>query len=289
MPEIEPLRAALFGGSFDPIHEGHLEVARRAQEAFQLERVMFIPASQPPHKMGRKLAEPHLRLAATMIATALEPSWEVLALELAREGPSYTYDTLLEVLEHLKFRLETKKDGGIAKRGRDLELFLIIGSDNLPGLPGWRNAEDVLALAQPIVVWRGHEVSGVSGGDEAPEAALDALEGRLSESAIQRLRAGFINLPPNPLSSTGIRESLARGVVPEDAMPPGVAEFLLEQHTYDWQEDVPNPFIPEPEPLEEEGVEDDEDDGFVDFEDDEDGLEEGSSEPQADGRTEVNE
>lgn len=272
MPEIEPLRAAIFGGSFDPVHEGHLEVARRAQEAFQLERVLFIPAAQPPHKLGKQLAAPHLRLAATMIATALEPSWDVLAIELARDGPSYTYDTLLEVPEHLKFRLVTKKDGGIARRRRDLELFLIIGSDNLPGLPGWRNVEDVLALAQPIVVWRGHPPG--QGGDEdspdSPESVLDKLEGRLSETALARLRRGFISLPPNPLSSTAIRESLARGVLPEGALHPEVAEFLLEQDMYEWPDEVPNPFVPEPLPVDEEDVEDDEDDGFVDFEEDDD-------------------
>ncbi|QDV06900.1 Nicotinate-nucleotide adenylyltransferase [Planctomycetes bacterium Poly30] len=277
MPEIEPLRAAIFGGSFDPVHEGHLEVARRAQEAFQLERVLFIPAAQPPHKLGRQLAEPHLRLAATMIATALEPSWEVLAIELAREGPSYTYDTLLEVPEHLKFRLVTKKDGGIAKRNRDLELFLILGSDNLPGLPGWRNVEDILAMAQPIVVWRGHP----DGSEGDPGTALDALEGQLSARALERLRRGFIALPPNPLSSTAIRESLARGVIPEGALHREVAAFLLEQGMYDWPEEIPNPFLPEPEPVEEEDVVDDEDDGFVDFEDDEGEGEDEDNEPGA--------
>ena len=265
MPEIEPLRAAVFGGSFDPVHEGHLEVARRAQEAFQLERVLFIPAAQPPHKQGRVLAEPHLRLAATMIATALEPSWEVLAIELARKGLSYTYDTLLEVPDHLKFRLVTKKEGGIAKRKRDLELFLIIGSDNLPGLPGWHKAEDILALAQPIIVWRGDPEDAAA----TPESLISDLEGRLSPKAIERLRKGLISLPPYPMSSTEIRASIGQGVLPEDAMHPEVLEFLLEQGMYDWPEDVPNPFIPEPEPVDEPDVIDDEDDGFVDFEEDE--------------------
>lgn len=264
MPEIEPLRAAIFGGSFDPVHEGHLEVARRAQEAFQLERVLFIPAAQPPHKQGRELAEPHLRLAATMIATALEPSWEVLAIELARKGLSYTYDTLLEVPEHLRFRIVTKKEGGIAKRKRDLKLFLIIGSDNLPGLPSWHKVEDILAMAQPIVVWRGDP----DDPNASPESAFRALEGKLSAKAMQRLELGLIGLPPFPMSSTEIRASIGAGVLPEEAMHPEVLEFLLEQGMYDWPEDVPNPFIPKPEPKDEEDVDDPDDDGFVDFEED---------------------
>ncbi len=270
MPEIEPLRAAIFGGSFDPIHHGHIEVARRAQAAFRLERILFIPAAQPPHKLGRKLAEPHLRLAATMIATAPEPTWEVLSLELGREGPSYTYDTLLEVPELLEFRLMPKKDGGIATRRRDLELYLIMGSDNLPGLPGWRNAEDIVAMAQPIVVWRGPDQDGTAPVPAAAEAVLKGLEGRMTPAAIERIRSGMITLPPYPMSSTEIRASLARGVIPENALHPEVAEFALEHGMYEWPEDVPNPFIPPEEPVDEPDVIDDEDDGFVDFEEDDD-------------------
>ncbi|MEM8711180.1 MAG: nicotinate-nicotinamide nucleotide adenylyltransferase [Planctomycetota bacterium] len=269
MPEIEPLRAAVFGGSFDPVHEGHLEVARRAQSAFNLERVLFIPAAQPPHKLNRQLAEPHLRLAATLIATALEPSWEVLALELGRDGPSYTYDTLLEIPDVLRYRLVPKKDGGIAKRKRDLELFLIIGSDNLPGLPSWRNAEDIVALAQPIVIWRGPSEGDPEG--TTPETLLEALGGQLSDAAIERICRGFLALEPYPMSSTEIRGALARGEVPRGAVDDEVLEFLLEHGMYGWPAEAENPFVqvPEPTPYDEHDIDDEEDDGFVDFEEEE--------------------
>lgn len=270
MPEIEPLRAAVFGGSFDPVHAGHLEVARRAQAAFNLERVLFIPAAQPPHKLDRQLAEPHLRLAATLIATALEPSWEVLALELGREGPSFTYDTLLEIPDTLRHRLVPKKDGGIAKRKRDLELFLILGSDNLPGLPGWRNAEDIVAMAQPIVIWRGQSEGDPEG--TTPDSLVAGLRGKLSDAAIERIRRGFLTLDPYPMSSTRIRAALSKGDVPHGAVDDEVLEFLIEHGMYGWPAEAENPFVPvpEPSPYDEEDVEDDEDDGFVDFEEDED-------------------
>lgn len=228
MPETPPLRCAVFGGSFDPIHEGHVEIARRAQEAFSLDRILWIPAAQPPHKLDRRLAEPHMRLAMTMIATASVPSWEVLAVELGREGPSYTYDTLLEVPEHVRHHLVPKKDGGIAARRRELELFLVLGSDNLPGLPGWKNAEDVVRIAQPIVAWRGAE------DGESPETMLRDLDGRMSEGAVARLRAGFLEIRPIPTSSTAIRAALGRGEVPIGALHDEVLEFIQEKGLYGW-------------------------------------------------------
>ena len=108
---------------------------------------------------------------------------------------------------------------------------MILGSDNLPGLPGWKNAEDVIAMAQPIVAWRE--------GD--PEEHLAALEGRLSDKAITRLRAGFLRLPPLPQSSTEIRASLARGDVPEDALEREVLEFIAEKGLYGWPADASLP------------------------------------------------
>ena len=221
-----PLRLAVFGGSFDPIHEGHLEVARRAEGVFGIERTLWIPAARPPHKLGGDLADPAQRLAMALIATASRPDWEVSTMELEREGHSFTYDTLLEVPERVRRHLVPKKDGGIARRRRELELYMVLGSDNLGGLPGWKNAEDVLAIARPIVAWRE--------GD--PDEHLAALQGRLPEASIERLREGFLRLPPLPQSSTSIRAALAEGRLPEGALPREVAEFIVEKGLYGWPE-----------------------------------------------------
>ncbi len=199
-------------------------------EQFGLNRVLWIPAAKPPHKLGKKLAPDHSRLAMTLLATVGRPGWQVLPLEFNRSGPSYTYDTLLEVPEWIQRNLKTKSEGGIAPRKRKLELYLIIGSDNLPGLPGWKNAEDVIAIAQPIVAWRE--------GD--PDVLLADLEGKLSPKALERISRGFMRLPPLPHSSTAIRESLAQGIVPDGALNDEVLEYIQEHGLYGW----PSPDAP---------------------------------------------
>lgn len=218
----DPLRAAVFGGSFDPIHMGHTGVAERATDAFQLERVLWIPARRPPHKPDRTLADDHMRLAMALLATAHRPRWTVLDLELSRPGASYTYDTLLEIPEHLARYTTPRSQGGFAERRRELELFLILGSDNLPGLPGWKNAEDVLRIARPIVVLR----------DGDRDAHLAAVRGRLSTETLERIEAGFLELPPLPQSSTAIREALARGEMPEGALSSEVQDFIRAKGLY---------------------------------------------------------
>lgn len=249
----DPLRAAVFGGSFDPIHLGHTGVAERATEAFGLERILWIPAGRPPHKPDRILAEDHMRMAMTLLATAHRPRWTVLDLELNRPGQSYTYDTLLEIPEHLQRYTSPRSEGGLPDGRRELELFLVIGSDNLPGLPGWRNAEDVVRIARPIVVLR----------EGTRDAHLAGVRGRMSEEAIERIEAGFLELPPLPQSSTSIREALSRGEMPEDALDPVVADFIRAKGLYGFpaepaggfpprREDVadPAPTFPSPGELE---------------------------------------
>lgn len=198
-------RVALFGGSFDPVHRAHLEVARRATEAFDLDLVVFTPAAEPPHKLGKELAPGAARLAMLERATADRADWIVSDAELRREGPSYTVDTLEEMAA-----------------GGDVELHLILGSDNLPGLPGWKDVERVLTLATPIVVWR----------DETPDAHLAGLEGALAPALLERVAAGFLRLPPVPMSATEVRRSAARGRLDRDALPDGVAEIILSEGLY---------------------------------------------------------
>ena len=239
-PVPEVLRLGVFGGSFDPVHMGHVELVRRAQAAFQLERVHWVPARRPPHKLDVELAPDIQRYAMTLIATVLEPSWEVLSIELGREGPSYTYDTLLELDDLAQPLLTPKKEGGRARRRRKLELFLILGSDNLPGLPKWKNADEILRMAQPIVVWRG--------GPSADEH-IEGLRGALPSDALERIRQGFIEAPPLSFSSTEVRSALSRGEVPDGALDYEVLEFIVEKRLYGWPDAAtipPNPNPPGP-------------------------------------------
>lgn len=199
-------RVGIFGGSFDPVHAGHLFVARCAREAFELDRVLFVPAARPPHKPGVRLACAEHRLAMLRIATADEPAFEVRDLELSREGPSYTIDTVRELAAEIP----------------GAELFLVIGEDNLPGLPDWREVEALLRHVRPVVVRRG------TGG----ESALEALATRLSPQALRRLACGWLDVPPHPASSTELRARLGRGEDPGDLLPPGVARYALEHGLY---------------------------------------------------------
>jgi nicotinate-nucleotide adenylyltransferase len=207
-------RLGMLGGSFDPVHRGHLFVARAAQRQFALDHVLFVPAARPPHKPGRKLASQDDR--AHMLALALEgePSWSMSTLEFARTGPSYTIDTVRELPQRLGLR-------------PDVEIFLILGWDNLRGLERWREVKALLERVQPIVVWRG-EAEGVD---------LDLLRRELGPELFTKLERGLLRLPPSPESSTQVREQLARGEDPGPALPPGVLEYIRARGIYAAEQD----------------------------------------------------
>lgn len=178
-------RVGVFGGSFDPVHAGHLHAARAALEAFRLDRVVFVPAARPPHKPGRDLAGGDDRLAMIRIAIAGELRFDIHDLELRREGPSYTIDTVRALPPAIG-------------EPDDVEVFLILGSDNIPGLPDWREARALIERVQPVVIHRE--------GD--PDALLAELERRLGRDAARKVRAGYLRLPPVPVSSTDLRRRL---------------------------------------------------------------------------------
>jgi nicotinate-nucleotide adenylyltransferase len=181
-----PRRIGLFGGSFDPVHAGHLHAAQAALQAFALDRVAFVPARLPPHKPGRVLASGADRLEMLRLATAGEPRFVVLGLELEREGPSYTIDTVRALPAALG-------------EAEDVPIYLILGSDNLVGLESWREAAALIERVQPVVVHR----------SEDPDGALQQIERKLGPALAERIRSGYLRLPPVPASSTAIRARLA--------------------------------------------------------------------------------
>lgn len=202
-------RVGVLGGSFDPVHEGHLHVARAALAARDLDRVVFVPAHAPPHKPGVRLAPDADRLAMLRLALAEEPRFGVCELELERPGPSYTVDTLRALPAAL----------GLAS---DARLFLVIGGDNLPDFPRWRGFDEILRLAEPLVV--------VRAGDE--RAALDALRGRVDEAVLARLEQALVAVAPHPASATALRAALARGQDPGPDLPPTVADYARAHGVY---------------------------------------------------------
>ena len=132
------MRTALYGGSFDPIHHGHLILAREAMEQLALDRVVFIPAAQSPHKLARIPAPPAVRLAMVRAAIAGEAHFECDDSETKREGPSFTVDTV---------------EAWRAKFPHD-EFFCLIGEDNVRELPTWRRYDELRAMVQFIVFGR---------------------------------------------------------------------------------------------------------------------------------------
>lgn len=211
-PDSEPTRArrlGLFGGSFDPVHLGHLHAARSAREAFSLDRVVFVPAARPPHKPGRVLASGADRVRMLELALEGESDFDISDLELAREGPSYTMDTVRELRSAVG-------------ESEAAELYMILGSDNLRGLEKWSRVEELLREVVPIVIFR----AGAS------KDALDELRGDLSEEILERLRNGFLDLPPVEASSTAVRTALGGGEEPSIELPPSVGEYIRSRGLY---------------------------------------------------------
>jgi nicotinate-nucleotide adenylyltransferase len=155
------------GGTFDPIHFGHLRAAETAREALQLDQVLFVPAAQPPHREA-PLASPQDRFAMVGLAAAENARFVASDVELLREGPSYTVDTL----------------GTLRSACPSDQLVLIVGSDTFPEMRSWRDAQRVFELSEVAVVARpGSAAPGA--GERVRSVAGPALE--VSASAIRRL------------------------------------------------------------------------------------------------------
>jgi nicotinate-nucleotide adenylyltransferase len=188
------VRLGLLGGSFDPIHLGHLRAAENAREALQLDRVLLVPAARPPHKPDTQ-APGWDRFAMACLATAGHPAFLVSDLELRREPPSYTVDTL----ERLA-----------AERPAD-ELWLIVGSDTLADVGGWRSSARVFELARVAVVTR----PGVAPGPAPAGARVDLAPG-----------------PALEVSSSQVRDLLRAGRSTRYLIPDTVADYVLKRGLY---------------------------------------------------------
>lgn len=204
-------RVGLMGGSFDPVHAGHLHVAAAARERAGLQEVLFVPAARPPHKPDRVLTPGVDRVAMLEVALKGQDGMRLVDLELDREGPSYTIDTVLALEELL---------GGPDRAA----LHLILGGDNLPGLGSWKEVEALLERVTPLVVHREGDL----------EDALARVGGELPAHLLEKLRSGLIVAPPHRASSTDLREKLARGEDPGADLPPGCLEVVRDRGLYGW-------------------------------------------------------
>ena len=189
---FEGKRIALYGGTFDPVHLGHLEVARRISRLFEIEKVVFIPAQIAPHKIGRPVTEPIHRYAMLALATQDDPRLVISTFELDAPDRRYTVDTVAEFQRRL---------------GEATELFFIMGADSWSEITTWREWERLLTMTNHIVVTRpGYEVPPAPAGLSERIFFTDAVMKDISATNIRRLasegRHGELaGLVPQPVAN----------------------------------------------------------------------------------------
>ncbi|MGL4512874.1 MAG: nicotinate-nucleotide adenylyltransferase [Lacipirellulaceae bacterium] len=198
------MRIGLFGGSFDPVHNGHLRLAACCRDQSRLHEVWLVPAAVQPHKPGGPVASDADRVAMLRLAVDGLAGLKVLTLEIDRGGVSYTIDTLRAV-QHER---------------PDAELFFVMGADTLHDLPDWREPRAVLALATPLVAHRP--------GEPPPDFAK--LGGLVDAARLAAFREHLVEMPATELSSSEVRRRLAAGEAVEGMLPPPVVE--LAQRVY---------------------------------------------------------
>ena len=187
-------RIGVMGGTFDPIHHGHLVAASEVQQSFDLDEVVFVPTGQPWMKEAVSTAE--RRYEMTVIATASNPRFSVSRVDIERAGPTYTIDTLRDVRQERP----------------DAELFFISGADAVAQILDWKDVEELWELAHFVAVSRpGHQLS-IRG---LPEQRVSSLE-----------------VPALSISSTDCRQRVGRGFPVWYLVPDGVVQYISKHHLY---------------------------------------------------------
>ena len=177
------MRVGIFGGTFDPIHLGHLVLAEQCREQCQLDEVWFVPAAAPPHKLNWAISPAKARCEMIEFAIAGNPFFRMSKIELERTGPSFTVTTLEQ----------------LQSQDASRELFLLIGADSLRDLPHWRSPGRILELATIVAVNRGDQPM-------PDRTELRTVVGAAADERIQNVR-----IPGIEISATDIRHRVRKG------------------------------------------------------------------------------
>nr|WP_298992352.1 nicotinate-nucleotide adenylyltransferase [uncultured Pseudokineococcus sp.] len=189
-------RIGVMGGTFDPVHHGHLVAASEVASVFDLEEVVFVPTGRPWQKDHREVTDAEHRYLMTVVATASNPSFTVSRVDVDRPGPTYTVDTLRDLR---------------ATTG-DAQLFFITGADALQQILGWKDADEVWELAHFVGVTRpGHE---------------------LAATGLPADRVSLLEIPALAISSTDCRERVSRGEPVWYLVPDGVVQYIGKHRLY---------------------------------------------------------
>ncbi len=199
-----PPRIGIFGGTFDPIHKGHLLVAESARACLRLDRVIFIPAGRPWLKSGQPVTDPAHRLAMAKLAIESSSHFEVSSIEVERAGSTYTVDTLAELRRRV---------------GNYAELYLILGMDSVRELGRWRKPERIFEMCAVVAVSR----PGIA------DVSIPDFE-RAFPSSAGRIRV--ISGPMTDISATDIRARAAAGDARPLGIPGSVREYIRRHALY---------------------------------------------------------
>ncbi len=190
------VRLGVMGGTFDPIHHGHLVAASEVAHLFALDEVVFVPTGQPWQKVDRTVTPAETRYLMTVIATADDPRFTVSRVDIDRDGPTYTVDTLRD----------------LHSQRPDAELFFITGADALGSILTWRDPDEVLDLAHLVAVTRpGHDADA----QHLPDGAVTVVE-----------------VPALAISSTDCRKRVCEGAPISYLVPAGVDRFIAKMGLY---------------------------------------------------------
>jgi nicotinate-nucleotide adenylyltransferase len=199
-------RIAIMGGTFDPIHYGHLVTAEAVRQEFQIDQVLFIPTGRPPHKSTKKVSDPENRYLMTLLATQSNDHFFASRLEIDRTGYTYTIDTIHALKEIY---------------GSDTEIFFITGADAFLQIFNWHNAEELLHSCTFVAATR----PGYN-----KDELLKHVDHIIQNHPLQKFH--FIEVPALSISSSDIRERVLEGRSIKYLLPESVESFIHKYHLY---------------------------------------------------------
>lgn len=198
------MRIGVFGGTFDPIHFGHLVLAEQCHEQCELDEVWFVPASRPPHKQGVFVSDAKHRCEMVELAIAGRSCFKISRIEIDRDGPSFTVETLEQ----------------IRSANHSAELFLLVGADSLRDMPYWRSPQRILELANIIAVNRG-------------DTTADDFQKMVAAFGSQGLsRIKTIQMPGITISASDLRQRISHGRSIRYLLPRAVEAYIAQHRLY---------------------------------------------------------
>jgi nicotinate-nucleotide adenylyltransferase len=215
-------RVGVYGGTFDPVHNGHLAVAERLTARFGLDELLFVPAAAPPHKRGQYITHVCHRFAMLALALDGQPRWRVSTIELEPDAPQYTVETIARL-------------GQAYPQAQPL--YFVMGADSFEDITSWRQYLRLAESCHIIVTARpGHQLDSSHLPAQLVDRLIDLrgvpITGPLQHGVTERPNIYLTEDTHIGISSTGVREAVRRGEAVGDLVPPPVARYIMKQELY---------------------------------------------------------